>query len=204
MAFEVDEFVERCSKALRLPDTPNRIAAIVQEAISDPEAIASTIRERGASSMADIFVNSDELTIYHVAFPPHLYGVPHDHAGWAVIGVYWGAESFNFYGEEDGALVRRGRKAMKAPAVEILGADLIHDIENPSPETSGSIHIYSNRHFDMPGRRIWRDDSASPEPFTLERSIAYGMERTNRIRRDLGMKEAVIPDLPPVGQSERA
>ena len=116
----------------------------------------------------------------------------------------FGAESFNVYGEEDGALVRRGRQVMRAPAVEILGADVIHDIENPSPETSGSIHVYSNRHFDMPGRRIWREDSASPEPFTLERSIAYGLERTNRMRRDLGMAEAVIPDIPQVGKSQEA
>lgn len=204
MSFDVGNFVERCTAAVGAADAPDRIAAILRKAISDPDAIADAIRqrenERGSPSMADVFVNSDELTIYHVAFPPNLYGAPHDHAGWAVIGVYKGAECFNVYREEAGRLMRVGRQVMNAPSVEILNADLIHDIENPAAETSGSIHVYGNRHFHQPNRRIWRDGNHVAEPFTMERSFAYGMERTNRIRRELGMEDAEMPDLPALGR----
>ena len=203
MSFDVETFVARCTSAVREKDAPQRIAAILLDAISDPEGVAEAIRQRQEGElpppMADLFVNNDELTIYHLAFPTHLYGVPHDHAGWAVIGVYKGAEAFNTYVVEDGELVQRGRQVIEAPSVEILPPDLIHDIENTGAEPSGSIHVYSNRHFDMPARRIWRDESAAAEPFTLERSYAYGIERTNRIRFELGMNEAAMPVVPRIG-----
>jgi len=200
MGFNVDEFVARCRSAVREEDAPQRIADILRKVIADPEAIMKTIAswQEGQSPppMADLFVNDDELTIYHLAFPANLFGVPHDHAGWAVIGVYKGAEAFNVYAEQGGVLIHRGRQEIEAPSVEILPPDLIHDIENTGVEASGSIHVYSNRHFDMPGRRIWRDESSAAEPFTLERSFAYGMERTNRIRRKIGMAEAEMPVIP--------
>lgn len=199
MPFAVDDFVQRCRAAVGETDARERIAQIVREAVGDPEAIADTIRDRqsrqSTPTMADVFINSDELTIYHVTFPPNLFGVPHDHAGWAVIGVYKGAEAFNVYEEAAGRLVQRSREVMQAPAVAILPEDLIHDIDNPSAEPSGSIHVYSNRHFDMPGRRIWRDGSGLAEPFTFERSFAYGVERTQRIRRERGIDESDLPKL---------
>jgi predicted metal-dependent enzyme (double-stranded beta helix superfamily) len=122
--------------------------------------------------------------------------VPHDHAGWAVIGVYAGAEAFNLYEEADGELVRRGRQVIAAPAVEILPPDLIHDIENPGQTASGSIHVYDNRHFDMPARRLWRDGEMRPTPFSLENSYRFGMELTLRRRRELGVDDASGPKLP--------
>jgi predicted metal-dependent enzyme (double-stranded beta helix superfamily) len=206
MSFDVETFVERCRAAVPEKDAPQQIAAIVLDAIADPEGIAEAIRQRQEGQlpppMANLFVNNEELTIYHLAFPTHLYGVPHDHAGWAVIGVYKGAEAFNTFVEEDGKLVRRGRQVIEAPSVEILPSDLIHDIENAGSEPSGSIHVYSNRHFDMPARRIWRDESAAAEPFTMERSYAYGMERTNRIRLELGMNEASMPVVPRIDAAD--
>jgi len=198
VAFDVNDFVACCSAAVREDDAPERIATILREAIADPDGIANAIAQRqfgqSPTPMADVFVSSDELTIYHVTFPPNLYGVPHDHAGWAVIGVYKGSEEFYVYAEDGHRLVRRGRKVMRAPSVEILAPDLIHDIENSQDETSGSIHVYGNRHFDLPRRRIWRDEGAQPEPFTVDRSFAYGMERTNRLRRERGLEETDMPE----------
>ena len=202
MSFDIDRFVAACRAALGEADAPARIADLLRDAIVDPGGIAEAIERRRAgkrtSEMTEVFVSDDDLTIYHLAFPSNLFGVPHDHAGWAVIGVYSGVEAFNIYDERSGKLHQTGRRILSAPAVEILEADLIHDIDNPAGTESGSIHIYSNRHFDMPGRRIWRDGSALAEPFTLERSFKYGMERTTRRRRELGLPEAVAPSLPDV------
>jgi predicted metal-dependent enzyme (double-stranded beta helix superfamily) len=149
--------------------------------------------------MAEVFVSDEDLTIYQVSFPSNLFGVPHDHAGWAVVGVYEGVEAFNVYEERDGGLVQIDRRVLRAPAVEVLDPALIHDIDNPSETTSGSIHVYSNQHFDMPGRRIWRDGASASEPFTLTRSVEYGMERTGKRRRELGLDEVTTPVMPDVG-----
>jgi len=150
--------------------------------------------------MAEVFVSDNELTIYQLSFPSNMFGVPHDHGGWAVIGVYSGVEAFNTYEESGGQLRCTGRQVLNAPAVAILEPGLIHDIDNPTGSASGSIHVYSNRHFDLPGRRIWRDPAADPEPFTLERSFEYGMEQTTRRRRELGLPEIAPPLMPDVGR----
>jgi predicted metal-dependent enzyme (double-stranded beta helix superfamily) len=202
MGFEVAEFVRRCRAARKAPDAPQRIAGLVREAIADPAAVAATVAARQAGDpnppMADVFVNDDDLTIYHLAFPPLLFGVPHDHAGWAVIGVYAGAEAFSIYEQRDGGLVKVGHQVIAAPAVEILPPHLIHDIENVGETATGSIHVYANRHFDMPERRLWRDGDAAPTPFSLENSYRFGMERTLRRRRELGVADESGPRLPNV------
>lgn len=207
MSFDIDRFVEACRAARRTKDAPQRIADLLSQAIAEPVAISESVeRRRGgerATEMAEIFVNDEELTIYQVSFPPNLFGVPHDHAGWAVIGVYSGIEAFNTYEDSAGKLTLTGRKVLEAPAVEILEPRLIHDIDNPAESVSGSIHVYSNRHFDMPGRRIWRDGEADCEPFTLARSFQYGMERTARKRRELGLPDIVAPHLPDVERTRK-
>lgn len=207
MRFDVDEFVAECRAVRGMEDAPERIASLVRDAIAAPEAIAATVRERqaakGSTAMAELFLNEDDLTIYQVSFPPNLFGVPHDHAGWAVIGVYAGAEGFNIYEEAEDGLRRIGRQVLSAPAVAILPADLIHDIDNAGADASGSIHIYGNRHFDLPGRRIWRDETADAEPFTVQRSFDYGMALTRRRRQELGIEESSVPGLPPIPSPRR-
>jgi predicted metal-dependent enzyme (double-stranded beta helix superfamily) len=146
--------------------------------------------------MAEVFVNDDDLTIYHLAFPPMLFGVPHDHASWAVIGVYSGAEAFSIYEETNAGLVTVGRQVIAAPEVAILPPELIHDIENPGEAVSGSIHVYANRHFDMPTRRLWRDGETRPTAFSLDASYRFGMELTLRRRRELGVTDESGPRLP--------
>lgn len=200
MSFDFDAFVAGCKAVRELPDAPAKIADLVGRAIADPDAIEQAVQRRRdgqrQGDMIELLISDDDLTIYQVSLPAHLFGVPHDHAGWAVVGVYRGQEAFNVYEERDGGLVQVDRRVLRAPSVDILEPDLIHDIDNPTAGASGSIHVYSNRHFDMPGRRIWRDGSAAPDPFTLERSFQYGLERTATRRRELGLPEIGAVALP--------
>lgn len=202
MSFDIDQFVAACRSVRAEADAPQRIARLLREAIAKPSAIAEAVeRRRGGErcgEMAEIFVSEEDLTIYQLSMPSNLFGVPHDHAGWAVIGLYSGVEAFNTYEESDGGLRQNGRRVLCAPAVEILEPELIHDIDNPADGSSGSIHVYSNRHFDMAGRRIWRDGNDHGEPFSLERSFQYGMERTATRRRAIGLPEMIAPGLPDV------
>ena len=190
MSFDLDAFVANCRSVRHLTDAPNRIADLLRCAIAEPDALTAAIsarREAGPKSlsMAQIFLNEDDLTIYQLSFPPNLWGVPHDHAAWAVIGVYAGAEAFTTYEDKDGSLFAVDRQIISAAEVAVLPPDLIHDIENPTSSLSGSIHVYGNRHFDHPGRRIWRSTTNSAEPFSTDKAFRYSMALTEERRRNL-------------------
>jgi predicted metal-dependent enzyme (double-stranded beta helix superfamily) len=194
MGFDVQSFVASCIVARSRPNAPEAIASLVREAIADPLAVAMAVRERRGDDpeppMLDVFHTSEALTIYHEALPPYLFGVPHDHATWAVIGVYEGAEACNIYRETPSALSRVRYEELFAPALRILPPDMIHDVENRTGRTAGSIHVYGNRHFDLPERRIWRTPAGKPEPFSGAKAFEWGMELTRRRRHELGVEDA--------------
>jgi predicted metal-dependent enzyme (double-stranded beta helix superfamily) len=198
MAFDIDVFVADCREARSHSDAPERLAGLLREAVADPAAITAAMdaRQAGMSPrpMVDWLFEEDGLRICQIACLPQAFGVPHDHAGWAVIGVYAGTEFFNVYEEAEGGLRKVRRDVLEAPSVEILPADLIHDMENPSTETSGSLHIYGSARWDG-GRRIWRDENSPPEPSSVEKAYAYAVELTRRRRMELGLGDLSIPTL---------
>jgi len=201
MSFDVQSFVAKCLAARAKPDAPEAIASLVREAIADPLAVAAAVRARRADDpalpMGDVFHTSDALTIYHVALPPYLFGAPHDHATWAVIGVYEGEEAYNIYRQTPAGLIRVRYEELRAPSVRILPPELIHDIENRTGRTTRSIHVYGNRHFEMPERRLWRTPSSAPIPFSTAKSLEWGMELTRRRRHELGVDDLPPPVMPP-------
>lgn len=199
MRFDLDTFVAKCQAAIGLPDAIGRIAQVVGTAIAEPDAVVSAIEARKASvanagSMAQVLLNDEGLTIYQLSFPPFLWGVPHDHATWSIIGVYAGAEAFNVYREENGFIAPLSRQVIAAGEVMHFPADLIHDIENPTATPSGSIHVYGNRHFEHPARRIWRSERASAEAFSAEKALEYGLIRTRERRAQLGLRQPCRPE----------
>jgi len=200
MSFDVQSFVAKCLAARTRHDAPEAIASLVREAIADPLAVTAAVQARQADDpappMADVFHTSDALTIYHVALPPYLFGVPHDHATWAVVGVYQGEEAYSTYRQTPAGLIRSRYEELRAPAVRILPPELIHDIENRTGRTAGSIHVYGNRHFEMPERRLWRTPSSAPTPFSGAKAFEWGMELTLRRRRELGIEDTSTPLMP--------
>ncbi|GAC1596755.1 MAG: hypothetical protein NVS3B28_28380 [Candidatus Velthaea sp.] len=90
-------------------------------------AVSALIEGVDNPPSAHVLYCSADLTVLQVTSPPHIYGVPHDHAGWAVIGVFDGAECFNQYRCDDGVtLVHDGYDAVCAGDVRILPAELIN------------------------------------------------------------------------------
>ena len=193
MNVDLDALVAECRTARSLPEPETSIARLIGGAIAQAAALAAAVDARNQSrpnsaSMAQILLNEEYLTIYQLSFPPYVWGAPHDHATWAIIGVYAGAEAFNVYDESRGSLTCVDRRVISAGEVVVLPPDLIHDIENPTEVTSGSIHVYGNRHFDHPGRRIWRHPRESAERFSPDKSLEYGLALTRKRR------EAVLRD----------
>jgi len=175
MAFDVERFVQDCRAARSRPDWPQAIAGLLREAIADPQALDALGAERGALARKgfDIWVQSDDLTIYQVEGRPGLVSPPHDHDGVAVVAVYRGAEGYQNFRDEGGRAVPAGRVTVRAPDVSVLPADLIHALDNSKTEGSGSIHVYANRHFDLATRRLWNPETLEEAPYSTKQQFAW-------------------------------
>ncbi len=91
----------------------------------------------------------------------------HDHLTWALIGVYNGQEREAIYRRLDDGTDPRHAKLEKVSErtntpghVTVLGSAGIHKVDNPSHETTTSIHVY--------GRDIGNTERHSYDPVTGE------------------------------------
>ncbi len=91
----------------------------------------------------------------------------HDHLTWALIGVYTGQEREAIYRRLDDRTDPRHAKLKKVNErtntpghVTVLGSAGIHKVDNPSHETTTSIHVY--------GRDIGNTERHSYDPVTGE------------------------------------
>lgn len=168
MTFSIERFVEDCRAARARDDWPQAIADLLRDAVKDPAALDALGRERGALARKgfDIWVQSDDLTIYQVEGRPGLVSPPHDHDCVAVVAVYRGSEGYRNFRDEGGRVAPAGQVTVRAPDVSILPADLIHALDNSQTEGSGSIHVYGNKHFDLASRRLWNPETLEEAPFS--------------------------------------
>ncbi len=175
MAFSIERFVEDCRAARTRPDWPQAIAELLREAVREPAAIDALTAERGASARKgfDVWVQSDDLTVYQVEGRRGLVSPPHDHACVAVVGIYRGSEGYKTFKVVDGQLTPAGEVTVHAPDVSVLAEDLIHALDNSATEGSGSIHVYGNIHFDLAERRLWHPDTLEEAPFSTSQQFKW-------------------------------
>jgi predicted metal-dependent enzyme (double-stranded beta helix superfamily) len=175
MAFSIERFVADCRAVRSQPDWAEAIAALLREAVKQPEAIDALIAERGASARKgfDVWVQSDDLTIYQVEGRAGHDSPPHDHACVAIVGIYRGAEGYQNYRAEGDRIVPAGRVTVHAPDVSVLPADLIHALDNSESAGSGSIHVYGNVHFDLAARRLWNPETLEEAPFSTSQQFKW-------------------------------
>ena len=175
MAFSIERFVADCRAVRDRADWPQAIADLLAEAVKQPEAIDAATAERGASARKgfDIWVQSDDLTIYQVEGRPGLVSPPHDHACVAIVGVYRGSEGYQNYQVQAGRLTPTKRLTVDAPDVSVLPPDLIHALDNSDSPGSGSIHVYGNLHFDLADRRLWNPETLEEAPFSTRQQFQW-------------------------------
>lgn len=190
MAFDVASFVAECRSVRSRPDWPQAIAGILERVIAHPHEIDACIEARGYQKKKgfDIFLQSEDLTIYPVNGEPGRLGPPHDHATVAIVAVYRGTEGYRTFRDEAGKLVEAGRLRVSAPDVSILGSDLIHAFDNTQTEGSGSLHVYGNSHFDSTQRRLWNPHTLEQQPFRIDTQVAWRKELTAAARQELESK----------------
>jgi predicted metal-dependent enzyme (double-stranded beta helix superfamily) len=171
--FDREQFIAECRTALNGDRSSRNVRDVVARAVSDPASMMRGLGEPAKGGF-DVLLRSDELTILNVLWPVGQIVMPHNHALWAVIGVYTGREDNILWrrlpDEANGAVEAAGAKTLGAGNTIAFGADVIHSVVNPVPRVSGAIHVYGGDFFAV-SRSEWDPDSLHEKPYDMEKVL---------------------------------
>lgn len=166
---DLDRFVEDCRVAVQADPTHRAVLEVVERAFDDPAAVLAATGEPAASGLTALYRSAD-LTILNVVWKPGMTLLPHNHAMWAVIGIYGGREDNIFWrrikGDPEGRLEAASARALSTGDVVPLGRDVIHSVTNPIPKLTGAIHVYGGDFF-ATERSEWDPEMLTERPFDL-------------------------------------
>ena len=178
IAFDLDRFIGDCCAALSMDPPHKAVREVVARAVSMPSAVLGGLGEPRRAEVQKLH-QSDRLTILNVIWAPRMTILPHNHAMWAVIGIYTGREDNIFWrriaGETDGRIEAAGATALAAGDAVPLGRDIIHSVTNPLPRLTGALHVYGGDFFAIE-RSEW-----DPETLLEQR---YDVAKTMRLFED--------------------
>jgi predicted metal-dependent enzyme (double-stranded beta helix superfamily) len=140
----------------------------MRAAVADPEAVSKAVPPLapGVGVLDAPLFRSRELTVLNVALRPGDLSIPHDHRIWAVIGIYEGREANTFYRRAGDGLEEANRRTVEAGEAMLLGADVVHAIENPLDRPTCGLHVYGG---DLLGaaRSMWSPQTGEEHPYEL-------------------------------------
>ena len=177
---DVERFVADCQAAAAGGSAG--VLDLVARTVADPAAVLQGL---GAPQRAAVQVlhRSAELTILNLIWGPRMVQLPHDHAMWAVIGIYTGREDNIFWRRRPGVagpgIEAAGAKAISERDAVPLGRDLIHSVVNPIKRLTGAIHVYGGDFFAVP-RSEWDPERLEEGPYDVARALAL-FEESNRL-----------------------
>ncbi len=166
MALEIDDIVSRCRSA-RAEHTPQlAIRDVLTELVADPRAVAGAV---GAVTEGGIRVlhRADDLTVLHIAWTPGMRLMPHNHAMFAVVGMYGGQEDNAFFRRTAGGLEAAGGRELPAGDVLVMGDDAIHAVANTRTEYAVALHVYGGDFF-AGERSEWDPETFVERPRDLD------------------------------------
>jgi predicted metal-dependent enzyme (double-stranded beta helix superfamily) len=179
--FELDRFIAECRHA-SAKDGARGVVEVVARAVSSPGDVLRAVGEPGRSEV-QVLHRSDELTVLNVIWGPRMCQVPHDHAMWAVLGIYTGREDNIFWRRVAGAKERgieaAGAKALCEREAFPLGRDIVHSVVNPIRRLTGAIHVYGGDFFAVP-RSEWDPEHLVEQPYDIAKTLAL-FEESNRL-----------------------
>jgi predicted metal-dependent enzyme (double-stranded beta helix superfamily) len=170
--FDLDQFKDACRQALAESKPQGAVREIVARAVSEPVAVLTALAEPTRATVQALH-HSEDLTILNVIWGPRMTLMPHDHAMWAVIGIYSGREDNIFWrriGEPGGKIEAAGAKSIGAREAVPLGHDIIHSVTNPMPRLTGAIHVYGGDFFKA-ARKAWDPESLLEQPYDIARNM---------------------------------
>ena len=171
--FDIDQFVADCRAALAADKSHKHVREVVARAVSDPASVLKGLGEPTRAGLNKLYQSSD-LTVLNVVWAPMMTVMPHNHAMWAVIGIYTGREDNIFWRrlpDSPGKVEAAGAKALCERDAEPLGHNIIHSVTNPIPRLTGAIHVYGGDFFNPTHRREWDPETLLEGPFDPERAI---------------------------------
>ena len=164
MAFSLQQFIASCRTAPGV----QAVAKVMREAVQDPDGIRAAL----AATPGDrILHQTSQLTVLNVVIPAGFRSTPHDHAIWAIVGIYEGQEDNVFYRNLGDRLTVSERHEVRAPGVIILDGTTIHAISNPLAQPTRGLHVYGG-HLDKAPRSLWDPDTFEQSPYTREHAMA--------------------------------
>jgi predicted metal-dependent enzyme (double-stranded beta helix superfamily) len=171
--FDREQFVADCRAALDGDRASRNVRDIVARAVSEPSEVLRGLGEAQKGGF-DCLYRSPELTILNVLWSVGQMVMPHNHALWAVIGVYTGREDNILWRRlpdaANGRVEAAGAKTLGATDTIALGADVIHSVVNPTPRVTGAIHVYGGDFFAV-SRSEWDPDSLHEKPYDMEKVL---------------------------------
>ncbi|MCH8939671.1 MAG: hypothetical protein IIC27_00920 [Chloroflexi bacterium] len=177
--FEIERFLEECRSALAESTPELALKELMERTVSTPDELLRAFGQPDTLDNVQPLYRSDDLTVMHFVWPPHMNLFPHNHCMWAVIGLYGGREDNTFYKRRaDGqGLDTVNGKTMEGKDVAVLGVDVIHKVANPLMTYTPAIHVYGGDFF-KPGRSEWADDASPEQPLGPD-SIANAFAEAN-------------------------
>jgi predicted metal-dependent enzyme (double-stranded beta helix superfamily) len=171
--FDKDQFIADCRAALDGERSSRSVREVVARAVSDPGSVLLGLGEPKPGGIEALH-RSPELTIINVFWPPNMVIMPHNHAMWAVIGVYSGREDNILWrrlqGEPDGRIEAAGAKALSTKDAVAFGPDVIHSVVNPISRVTGAIHVYGGDFFGVE-RSEWDPESLHERPYDMQKNL---------------------------------
>ena len=156
---------------------------VVARAVADPAAVLRRLGEPDRAGLHALY-RAHDLTILNITWAPHMVLMPHNHAMWAVIGIYAGREDNIFWrrlpGSPHGRLEAAGARALCERDAEPLGRDIIHSVTNPIPRLTAALHVYGGDFFNPEGRSEWDPDSLLEGPWDPVRAARRFEEANTR------------------------
>jgi predicted metal-dependent enzyme (double-stranded beta helix superfamily) len=178
--FDRDRFIADCQSALGDKDPAATIAALLTDALCEPQALADAFAEGADQPGVMPLFRSDELTVAHVISAPGSRSPVHNHRMWGVIGIYAGQEDNHLYRRGEDGLVDDGLKSLRAGDVFVMDPELIHAVANPRADLNGGLHVYGGDLMARPNRSLWDPDSGAEQPYAFERVLEYTQRLSGR------------------------
>ncbi|HEU5188086.1 MAG TPA: hypothetical protein VFX14_00200 [Methylomirabilota bacterium] len=179
--FDPDRFIADCRSANAAQGSAG-VLDLVARAVSTSGDIMSALGEPRRAGV-QVLHRSSELTVLNLTWGPWMCQIPHNHAMWAVIGIYTGREDNIFWrrpaGAPTGRIEAAGAKAICGGEAVPLGRDIIHSVLNPIKRLTGAIHVYGGDFFGAP-RSEWDPEQLVEHPFDVQKTLAL-FEESNRL-----------------------
>jgi len=177
MRFNVETFIEECRAA---GHSQKAMHEVVARAVSEPAAVVNALGEPTYGQIQKIY-HAPDLTVLNVIWAPTMTIFPHNHAMWAVIGMYGGREDNVFWRRIPGGAGKveaAGAKSLSNKDAFMLGEDIIHSVTNPIDRFTGAIHVYGGDFFNA-HRSQWDPETLEEEICDVEKLVRL-FEKENR------------------------